>query len=1013
MSILDPLIDAVDAVMYAFAKGVKQFAYSDIDAETVDDSITLVASDGSLFSIMRVDGVKELVGREEFEMIHRSLTLSLQSYLGAGGHAIQVHFMRDHDSVQREITRSQAPARQAAEALNLDLADLFDERENHLSKFCATEKNFFVLWTRPSALSKSELSKSSAEKSKTYKKNKVPPVRDGQNLLAAIPELRHRHRSFCRALLNDLKNLKFMAGILEIHSAVREIRASIDSDFTADNWRPYLPGDKIIPRQIHGIDEFEAANVCYPPLQRQIVPRDLEIVDGRTIQVGNRIYSPLYVEVPPREIMHFTRLLQATIDAELPWQFSFLIESGGIDALRMKTMATSILSWAGMDNKLINAAKKELDQVVMDGETVVKLKMAMATWAPANQPELLHARASQLARAVESWGYAEVRESTGDPQAGLISSAMGASSRSIANFAAAPLVDVVEQLPIARPASPWQSGAITFRSQDGKLWPYQPGSTLQTTWIDLIFARPGSGKSVLLNQSNLALCLEPGSKRLPRIAIIDIGPSSSGLISLLREALPEKDRHLVAYHRLRMTPAFSINPLDTQLGCRFPTPQERGFLVNLLTLLATPVGAERPYEGVADIAGMVIDEVYKELSDAGGGHPRAYAKNIDPAVDRAVADAGLRTDKRTTWWEIVDGLFDAGMSHEAGLAQRYAVPLLADAASMARHPAVMDLYKKSEAPTSEPLVDAFSRMISSAIREYPILAKTTQFDIGDARVVSFDLDEVAKPGGETADRQTAVMYMLSRHVLARHFYLTPENVGDFPEKYRNYHRDRIAEIREDKKRICFDEFHRTSKAKAVRDQVVVDMREGRKWGVMITLASQSIDDFVTISPAGDRDDTMIQFATSVFVMDAGPASTVEKLASIFGLSDTAKNALTYRVRGPQREGVTFLAQFFTKGGQSTQLITSTLGPIELWAFNTTSEDVIIRNRLYKALGPAEARRRLARVFSSGSAKDEVDRLRAQLRQDTGGGLDDEKAELGAIEQVVQMVLERRPEKAAA
>jgi len=83
-----------------------------------------------------------------------------------------------------------------------------------------------------------------------------------------------------------------------------------------------------------------------------------------------------------------------------------------------------------------------------------------------------------------------------------------------------------------------------------------------------VYARPGSGKSVLSNAQNLALCMSGGITRLPRIAIIDIGPSSSGLISLLKEALPEKDRHLVAYHRLRMLPEYSINPFDTQLGSR-------------------------------------------------------------------------------------------------------------------------------------------------------------------------------------------------------------------------------------------------------------------------------------------------------------------------------------------------------------------------------------------------------------------------------------------------------------
>ena len=89
---------------------------------------------------------------------------------------------------------------------------------------------------------------------------------------------------------------------------------------------------------------------------------------------------------------------------------------------------------------------------------------------------------------------------------------------------------------------------------------------------------------MLSNSINLALCLQGGLNRLPRIAIIDIGPSSSGLISLIKEALPPEQRHLAAYHRLRMTPNYAINPFDTQLGCRFPTPLERSFLVNFITV---------------------------------------------------------------------------------------------------------------------------------------------------------------------------------------------------------------------------------------------------------------------------------------------------------------------------------------------------------------------------------------------------------------------------------------------
>jgi intracellular multiplication protein IcmB len=323
---------------------------------------------------------------------------------------------------------------------------------------------------------------------------------------------------------------------------------------------------------------------------------------------------------------------------------------------------------------------------------------------------------------------------------------------------------------------------------------------------------------------------------------------------------------------------------------------------------------------------------------------------------------------------VTDALFLAGFIHEASLAQRYAMPLLADAASICRSPNVEDLYGKVIAPTGETLVAAFARMISAAVREYPILSRVTKFDIGDARIVSLDLDEVAKSGGEAADRQTAVMYMLARYVLARHYYLTEESVQEMPSAYHVYHQRRIGELREDPKRIVFDEFHRTSKAQAVRDQVVIDMREGRKWKVQVGLISQSLDDF---------DEVMVEFSTAVYIMDAGPAQTLEKSAKIFGLSPTAKTALRTRVHGPREGGATFLAQFSTKNGLHTQLLTLTLGPIELWAFSTTVEDALVRNALYRMIGPVEARRVLATLFPNGTITKLIEKRLNKIREERG------------------------------
>ena len=37
--------------------------------------------------------------------------------------------------------------------------------------------------------------------------------------------------------------------------------------------------------------------------------------------------------------------------------------------------------------------------------------------------------------------------------------------------------------------------------------------------------------------------------------------------------------------------------------------------------------------------------------------------------------------------------------------------------------------------------------------------------------------KLRKSGGDAANRQTAVMYMLARYVLARHYFLTEDNVS--------------------------------------------------------------------------------------------------------------------------------------------------------------------------------------------------------------------------------------------
>lgn len=1008
MSLFGTLLDGLDSVFVRLSSTIKQNLSDYCDLETAEDDSTLVARDGSLMSIVRIDGVKSIVGAQNF---YQSIVVPLEGDFAQPFqkkmHMMQFFFVQDPDRTKAEIRSFLQPAYETISRLNMDMNDMLDERVKNLADWTHFESCFVALWTRPQGLSKFETD-NEKKKLQALRMKQNAPLDRAQDPFRGISILHDRHRSFVESTIGNFARAAISCEELDAHAAAREVRASIDPDWTSSEWSPALPGDAVNPQLRKGFLEAEEWDIVWPKLSWQLTPRDAKIVGDNLVEVGNKVYAPIYMELFPRDPQPFWDLFGTLMNRNLPWRASFLIEGDGMSSLNTKKAIASILGFASGDNKLINRSIEKLNYVKMEqAESIVKMRACFCTWANAGDKDEIARRASDLARAVENWGTCDVAETTGDPVSGLASSALGFTYSSIGTAASAPLKDALLMMPLARPSSPWKHGAVTFRSPDGKIIPYEPGSSLQSTWVNLIFAKPGSGKSVLMNMTNLALCLGSGIKRLPRIAIVDIGPSSSGLISLLQEALPNGQKHLAAYYRIRMTREYSINPFDTQLGCRFPGAAEVQFLRNFLTLITTDVSRQEPFLAMSGLVTAVLDEMYRKTQDR--ELPHLYAPGQEHLVDDLIEKLNFNLDKKTTWWEIVDNLFEHGYIHEATLAQRHAVPLLADAPHCAQDEKIKNTYGQVIIKeTGENLIVAFNRMVNDALNMYPILARPTSFDIGDARVVSLDLDEVAKSGGPIANRQTAVMYMLARFVLAKDFHLTEEVLPEMPypahlecpptvpaKQYKDYHRTRIEHIREDLKRICYDEFHRTSKAQAVRDQVLVDMREGRKWKLDVTLASQALEDF---------DSTMMEFTTSVFVMDGGNAQAAEKVANVFGFDDEyAKVALQTRVHGPRKGGGTFMAKFQTKaGGWYTMLLTSTLGPIELWALNTTAEDVAIRKKLYQKIGPKEARLILAQKYPQGSAAADVENRKEKLRS-SGAIVDADAGNI--IDQVVQELVD--------
>ncbi len=965
-------MNALQKILIPFQKALRQSVSSFINLETMDNATTLVAIDGSLVSYVKIEGSRQIIGEEEFNNIVESATIKVGARFDRLGHALQVYFVRDPGRIKAQLEALVRPSRLSAESIGLEIEDLLDERIRHLQRFLSAEEAFFVLWTRPSALTKSEITRLAKEKKDPAKKWVAAST--SQYPFAALDPLRTRHKSFTNAITGALDELGISSNLLEVHKALNLIRINMFPERVNENWKVCLPGDPISPRA--PTSKNDLSDILWPSIPTQLVAGDAKILGKAICRIGNTLWAGGDMVIGPQDCTPFPVLLNRLVEADIPFRISFLIEGGGVYATQFRTFMATLMGVTNAANKQIKYSLEGLQKLARS-EPVVRVRVSFATWCNLEEKDEIQNRLSIVLQAIESWGYCQVSEFSGDPLDCIMSSAMGIHCGGTAPTGIAPMREIMKLLPWQRPCSPFtQGGAMLFRTPDGKVWPYQTGTNITTTWFDLIFAQPGAGKSVLLNTLNLGTCFSPGLSKLPYVAVIDIGPSSSGLVSLIREALPLNRQHEAAYYRLQMAHQYAINPFDTQLGCRAPLIDERSYLVELLTLLCTPPGFEKPYDGMQQLAGLVVDEMYRWRDDkAANAEPRPYLPRLESDVDEALQKFNVHLPADPYWWDIVDKMFDLGQYHVANLAQRHAVPTLSDAITASRRPQIRSLLEETSVGFStETVINAFERMVTSSIREYPILSSVTQFDIADARLCSLDLMDVCPQGDETADKQTGIMYMLARHALVRSWWMGQEAVQYVPERYREYHALRIQEVSESPKRLCYDEFHRTSKSHSVRSQVIRDVREGRKRGVQIVLTSQLLEDF-------SKD--MVDLATGVWVLGTAISDkAVDDVQERFGLSETARRIIRNKLTGPKAIGAPCLLVLGSTDGRYEQHLYNTLGPIELWALSTSSEDVAIRNRLYNKLGAGRARQMLAASYPSGSARNEI-RRRVLSRSDQG------------------------------
>ena len=257
-------------------------------------------------------------------------------------------------------------------------------------------------------------------------------------------------------------------------------------------------------------------------------------------------------------------------------------------------------------------------------------------------------------------------------------------------------------------------------------------------------------------------------------------------------------------------------------------PLEKAFLQNFLALLTLPPEETQPFEGMAQMISLVIDEAYRRCTEVPDGAPKRYRKGVELLVDAAIVKYHITLQGADAIWrDVVTGLCEVEEFRLAEIAQRYAVPVLEDLIAASRSEQVQDMFSQLKIQTTaETVSGVFERYIYDAIRKYPTLNQPTKLDFGSARIIVLNLQEVAPTGSAASNRQTEMMYLLGRHILARNFFLRPDYVHHVPEAVRPYHAKRFREAYETVKRLDYDEWHRTQGSPQVRAQAELDFARG-------------------------------------------------------------------------------------------------------------------------------------------------------------------------------------------
>lgn len=512
--------------------------------------------------------------------------------------------------------------------------------------------------------------------------------------------------------------------------------------------------------------------------------------------------------------MSFPKLVDA-IGPTIPWRMRYSVDINhplAVKMVRSERRKDKLLRLLGARARVAPAYQQLMDE---DSFTWVVCDLKIETWG--KTPE--H----------EQRNYVQIH--------GVLSD--GSFKRAL-DYPVMQLDEAISLMPIYRPGSPWEDGEIQFQTRDRKPFPYTQLWPHRYSNTDLVFAK--DEKDIQAYRLAADVGVIASSHALPKLSRVQIGNQSDPLQDLVSNEFPDKAQDLISQVTAAADDSFCVNIFDTSLGYRHAEADgdEAGaFLMSMFSrVLREHYGAH-----AAELLRMLVTATYTFVSKE--ACPKMYVKGVDRVVD-AELSSRCYADHPVTWWDVADVLFMQQCYEAAALAQRHAVPVMADMVSVLRSDMVIrDHWKKgTECDDCGFSADRFADTLDALISAWSALSAPTRLDIKRpelAMIVTVNAGnaEVA----EKVDCLTGALYLLARKAVSADYFCNPFRYGntspDVTDGYHQYHSQRLqdAHAKGLVKKITYSNVEKLRDNTAASEQLIYDMREGRKLGVTLTLES--------------------------------------------------------------------------------------------------------------------------------------------------------------------------------